>query len=261
MPAPYAFRPYCGAPPTPGAWLQRWNLDPVLVAALLALLVGYLWLARGKVPAWRQGAFVAGWALTGLALTSPLCALSVALFSARVGQHMLLAALAAPLVALGRPHRLLARALDGRFMSGPAPAAAAFAAMLWLWHAPGPYAATFNGDLAYWTMHVTTFGAAFWLWSALLAPPRALGPFVFATLLTTGQMGLLGALITFAPAPLYAPHLTTTWAWGLTPLQDQALGGAIMWVPAGLIFAAGFGHAFVSTLQAAAARSAARVHA
>ena len=36
------------------------------------------------------------------------------------------------------------------------------------------------------------------------------------------HMGLLGALLTFAPTPLYAGYT----------LQDQQLGGLIMWVPA-----------------------------
>jgi putative membrane protein len=50
------------------------------------------------------------------------------------------------------------------------------------------------------------------------------------------QMGLLGALITFAGEPLYAPHLLTTAAWGLTPLEDQQLGGLIMWAPAAAVY-------------------------
>jgi putative membrane protein len=45
-------------------------------------------------------------------------------------------------------------------------------------------------------------------------------------------MGALGALITFAGEPLYAPHFATTLAWGLTPLEDQQAGGLIMWAPA-----------------------------
>ena len=49
-------------------------------------------------------------------------------------------------------------------------------------------------------------------------------------------MSLLGAVLTFAPSPLYAPHLLTTAAWGLRPLDDQQLGGVLMWVPAGVIF-------------------------
>ena len=50
------------------------------------------------------------------------------------------------------------------------------------------------------------------------------------------QMGLLGALITLAPRALYAPHALTTVAWGLSPLQDQQLGGAIMWIPGCIVF-------------------------
>jgi len=40
-------------------------------------------------------------------------------------------------------------------------------------------------------------------------------------------MGLLGALITFAGQPLYAPHLLTTEVWGLDPLEDQQTAGLI----------------------------------
>jgi putative membrane protein len=50
------------------------------------------------------------------------------------------------------------------------------------------------------------------------------------------QMGFLGALITLAPEPIYPPHALTAAAWGITPLQDQQLGGVIMWVPGCLAF-------------------------
>ena len=51
------------------------------------------------------------------------------------------------------------------------------------------------------------------------------------------QMGLLGAILTFAAQPLYSAHAIAPLAWGLTPLEDQALGGLIMWVPAGIPYA------------------------
>jgi putative membrane protein len=41
----------------------------------------------------------------------------------------------------------------------------------------------------------------------------------------------LGAVLTFADRPLFPWHLTTTQAWGLSPLQDQQLGGSLMRVP------------------------------
>jgi putative membrane protein len=48
-------------------------------------------------------------------------------------------------------------------------------------------------------------------------------------------MALLGAFITLSPRPLYAPHAGTTLAWGLTQIEDQQLGGLLMWVPGGLV--------------------------
>ena len=52
------------------------------------------------------------------------------------------------------------------------------------------------------------------------------------------QMGMLGALLTFAGQPLYEPHMTTTLPYGLTPLADQQLAGLLMWVPAALPYLA-----------------------
>jgi putative membrane protein len=114
---------------------------------------------------------------------------------------MWLASVVAPLIALGLPPTVA-----GRLGRRPVLAAATFAVTLWFWQAPAAYAATFQSDGVYWAMHLTAFAAAVWLWSGLLDGSRdALGPFSLATLLTTGQMGLLSALITFAGRPLYAP--------------------------------------------------------
>ena len=44
------------------------------------------------------------------------------------------------------------------------------------------------------------------------------------------------ALLTFAPRLWYPVYGATTEAWGLTPLQDQQIGGLIMWVPASLVY-------------------------
>ena len=54
--------------------------------------------------------------------------------------------------------------------------------------------------------------------------------------LSSMQMGLLGAILTLAERPLFTPHLLTTQAWGFTPLEDQQLGGALMWVPGIALF-------------------------
>src|SRR5690606_10512548 len=52
------------------------------------------------------------------------------------------------------------------------------------------------------------------------------------------QRALLGALLTFAPRPIYSAHLETAPDWGLSPLQDQQIAGVIMWVPPGILYTA-----------------------
>lgn len=249
--------PYCGEPPSPSGLLHRWNLDPVLIAVLALIAAIYFGRARSvRESGWRRAAFHVGWVTAVLALISPLCPLSVSLFSARVGQHMLLTTVAAPLIALGRPERVAPVAAKA---NSPLAAALAFAVLLWVWHAPGPYAATFASDVIYWAMHVSLFGTALWLWIALLngSGDRPAGQLA-AILLTTSQMGLLGALITFAGTPLYWPHAFTAAAWGLSPLEDQQLGGVLMWVPAGVILVICLGIAFAETLRRAESRALAR---
>jgi cytochrome c oxidase assembly factor CtaG len=53
---------------------------------------------------------------------------------------------------------------------------------------------------------------------------------------TALHSGLLGALLTFANTLWYPPYAHTTQSWGITPLEDQQLGGLIMWVPACTIY-------------------------
>lgn len=226
------FLPYCGAPPTAATLLGRWNLDPRLI---VGLLLGAAIYAGTRQRRWNRSFtwFAAGWTVTALALISPLCALSVSLFSARIGQHMILTLVGAPLVALGLGAPTRRR--PGQELG----AAVCFAAMLWAWHSPALYGATFTNSAIYWAMHLSTWGAALLFWRTVLrAPDEATGAALIATIATGLQMALLGAVITWATHPLYRPHYLTTAAWGLTPLQDQQLGGTLMWVPGGVIFLA-----------------------
>jgi putative membrane protein len=223
--------PYCGTPPSPGGLLERFNLDPVLITALVVLACAHV---CGISAAHRHGrAYAAcGWLVAALALVSPLCALSVSLFSARIAQHMILLLVAAPLIALGWPRQSYPVTTWPLWTLSTV-----FMVALWCWHMPTPYAATFTSTGWYWTMHLTLFGSGVALWSELLHhPPRRAALVLSAGLLSSVQMGLLGAVLALARRPLFYPHFTTTQVWGLTPLQDQQLGGTIMWVPGILLF-------------------------
>jgi len=211
---------YCGPAAVPEDFWLRWNGDPLLLAALagLAFAVG-----RGHSANAR-----AGWgaiALMLLVFVSPLCALASALFSARVFHHVLLVAAVAPLLALAFPLRRL---------GSPSLAilVAVNAIILWLWHAPAPYEWGLASVPTYWLMQGSLLVSAWLMWRAILAPTAEPGPALLALAATIGQMGLLGALIVFAPRPVYLVHLASTAPWGLSPLTDQQLAGLLMWVPA-----------------------------
>ncbi len=207
---------YCGPAPNPADLWARWNFDPWALAVLVGLTI---WAGRT-----RPGA--AAIIVLAFAFLSPLCALSSALFSARVVHHVLLVAVAAPLLALARP----ARATTGVGL----PFLLATAA-LWLWHAPVAYDAALGHMALYWVMQATLFGFAYLFWRAAFSQPAGSGVgWVFLAYLA---MGMLGAILTLAPDAVYSTHATAPLLWGLSALSDQQLGGLVMWMPAGLPFA------------------------
>ncbi len=137
---------------------------------------------------------------------------------------MVLVAVAAPLIALALPR-------PARHSPGAAAAFAAHALVLWFWHAPAAYDWALGSHAVYWLMQLTLLASAVALWRAAFA--AGTGEALTVLLGTMAHMGLLGALLLFAPAPLYAAHLVTTEIWGLSPLQDQQAAGLAMWLLAG----------------------------
>lgn len=214
--------PYCGAGPAPAELWARWNLDPVALAMLAVL--------GGALLATSENRMLAMAALLVLvaAFVSPLCALSSALFTARTVHHVLLVTAAAPLIAYAlprpaRPPRLAAWT-------------ASFVAVFWAWHAPAAYGWAMSSDAAYALMQASLLITATMAWRAVrVARPASA---VCALLATMVLMGLVGALLTFAPRAFYAPHALTTAAWGLTPLEDQQIAGLIMWIPSAGVYLA-----------------------
>ena len=204
---------YCGAPPHPYDWLERWNFDPVL---LVALAVAAAVAVRSRHPRFA----LASVGILAVTFVSPLCALSVALFSARAGHHVLLVAMATPLAALAFP---------GRDSKSLGLAFVASAATLWAWHLPVLYDRALGDTAIYWLMQLTLLGTATWFWRELFAAPPVTASMV--AILAMAQMGMLGAILTFARVPLYASHAASTLPWGLDQIADQQLAGLVMWVP------------------------------
>lgn len=205
---------YCGTAPDAATWYWRWNTDLFLVVLLILSAAIFT-----RLPARRRSSGIVATIVLGIAFLSPLCALSVALFSARTLHHLLLIGVAAP---------LLAAALPGRSAPSPSIAFAVSTSVLWAWHLPATYDAALANKALYWVMQASLLGSAWIYWRAVrhAAPPLALA------LIGVGaaQMGMLGAILTFVARPLYATHLSTTVPFGIGPLADQQLAGLAMWV-------------------------------
>lgn len=210
---------YCGQPPLRDELWTSWNFDPVLIAVLLVLS----YVLR------RDPAGLVAVAVMVVAFISPLCALSSALFSARVVHHVLLIAGAAPLLAFVFP---------SKGAGGLALPFVISTTILWAWHLPQAYDLALSNMVVYWVMQISLLGSAIWFWRSVFAAENAPVERIVYVVASFAQMGMLGAILTFAPSQLYAIHAIAPYDWGLTPLRDQQLGGLIMWVPAGLPYAA-----------------------
>jgi len=188
--------------------------------------------------------------VVALALESPLDELSGSLFFAHMVQHLLLIAVAAPLLVLGAPLTPWLWALPPSARRGtsrlwrrlawlelPVVALILHSAALWLWHIPALYDAALASRPIHVLEHLAFLGTAVLFWWSVLrvgAAGSALGVVcVFALAL---QSTLLGALLTFSPGAWYSSHAATTAAFGLTPVEDQQFAGLIMWIPGGVIY-------------------------
>jgi putative membrane protein len=128
-----------------------------------------------------------------------------------------------------------------RVVTAPAAVWLLHAVALWAWHVPALFNAALASDPIHALQHLSFFGTAVLFWWGLVQDRydrMQYGAAVLYVFTTAVHSGVLGALLTLSPWPWYPAYATTTAAFGLTPLEDQQLGGLIMWVPAGAIYVA-----------------------
>ena len=231
-----------------------WSFEPSVVIPLaftLALYgVGFARL-RARRSLWRAaGLFGAGWLVLALSLVSPLHEGGERSFTLHMIEHELIMLVAALLLPLSRPWGVMlwafprpwrrALAPGSRLLSQLAtPALATFlqAAALLLWHAPP----LFNRALGHPAWHIAQHlcflvtALLFW-WTMLRERNRGLAALC---LFATSVVGAgLGALMALSASPWYAGYAAMSiMPFGLSPSEDQALAGLIMWVPGGLVHA------------------------
>jgi putative membrane protein len=243
---------------------NEWTWPPIVVTSLLLTAILYgVGITRmvsrshdrkslARPVLW----FALGWISLVIALDSPVHELGEQLFWVHMTQHEILMLISAPLLLLGRPMIAFLWALPpawrdvvadiGRsqifkkgwgFVSAPISLWLVSALALWIWHIPWLFDQTLRSDWIHAAQHTTFLLTALAFWWPVVNRSPTLGygggvVYVFTTILHTS---VLGALLTFAPRPWYSSYLMTAPAWHLTALEDQQIGGLIMWIPAGTL--------------------------
>jgi len=238
--------------------IGAWPFEPFVWLGLVLAAWWYL-RAYARVPAYpsvRRVHWLVGLGVVGLALASPVAVYEGSLFWVHMVQHLLLTLVAAPLLVLGAPVTLALRAASPgtkekmlrvlhsrpvRFLTHPAMTWSLFALVMWLTHFTALYDLALENELLHTTEHFVYLSAAclFW-WPVVGLDPGAnrLGwPGRIAYLvLAMPQQSFLGLAIQQANSPLYDHYATLERTWGPTPLGDQRLAGAIMWVAGDFLF-------------------------
>jgi cytochrome c oxidase assembly factor CtaG/ferredoxin len=254
--------------PTFDAFLRSWPLDPWMLFALLITAGLYLrgWLVLrerdgSRWPAGRVVAFGMGLLTVFLALCSPIETFTSLLLQVHMLQHLLLMMIAPPLLWLGAPafpmllglprpvrtywiapffrSRIVRQAF--RWLTHPVPAWLLFTAATWIWHVPPTYELALSSDGWHYLQHISFLVTALIFWYPVIRPfpshprwsPWLLVPYL---ILADVQNTLLAAWLTFSTRPLYAYYVNRPRLGNLSPLEDQAAAGVLMWVPGSLVY-------------------------
>jgi putative membrane protein len=236
---------WCTASKEPWDWAPR--AYPGIWVGMVALLAGYL-LARRRAGAGAPGirdrqlwAFLGGWVVLWGATDWPLGTLGAGyLASAHMAQYLLTTLVAAPLLVLGTPERVLRRALartglDGLVRQACRPVAAGVIVnvVLVATHAPATVDTLRTSQLGSFALDAAWLVSGFVLWMPVCGPLAELKPsypvrgvFLF---LAAGVVPMIpGGFLTFASTPLYATYELAPRVGGFDAVSDQQLAGALM---------------------------------
>jgi cytochrome c oxidase assembly factor CtaG len=248
----------------------HWTLDPAQLIAVGLWVVIYLRRfihareeagGRGAGPL-QLAAFIGSVLVMLAALVSPIDGLGEDyLFSMHMVQHILLGDIA-PLLVLLSLSRVIMRPLTRRLMSveralgplaHPATGIAVWLTLIYVWHIPAMYDAALNHGALHALEHTCFFIGGIALWWPVIQPVpmrrRLSGLGIFAYLLVAKFcLGGLGIFLTWSHGVAYPYYEHVPRIWGLSPVEDQNLGGAIMMVEQSIVLVIAFAILFVRML-------------
>jgi putative membrane protein len=228
-----------------------WTFDPLqvvptlLIAALYARRVRTLRSRGTHVPPWRIAVFATGILILFVALVSPIHALGEQLFSFHMLQHVLLGDLAPLALLAGLTGPILRPALAFlhrlRFLAHPLVALPLWAVNLYVWHLPFLYEAAVRHESVHALEHLCFFTGGAIMWLPVLETLPA--PEWFGTGAKLGYIAVVRAVETvlgnvfFWAGSVFYPGVYEhrQRLWGLSPLADQGLAGAVMMIEGSLV--------------------------
>jgi putative membrane protein len=238
--------------------LSVWELYPSVLVGSAVLLVAYGlgtgWKVTRRAAYFTLGVLIMAWSLVGF--------LDVLgdeyLFSAHMAQHLILIEVVPILLLVGTPPDLMERLLeiplfDGieRRLGNPWVAWLTAVVVLYAWHIPPLYNAALDSETIHIFQHLTFLASATMFWWPVLSPVKARRvslPVAFLYLMGAAIANtFLGIIVAYVPPDIYPAYAHPEDAegilalirnqWHLTRAADQVLGGMLMWVPGGLVFA------------------------
>jgi putative membrane protein len=233
-----------------GGFTVHWST----VIGLLALQA--LWILRARAhrhehrpTALQATAFTAGLAVMFLALNGPVHDISdYYLFTGHMVQHLVLTIVTPPLLLIGTPGWMLRPAMRigwvaavARFVTTPRAAFTIFNLVLAAWHLPPLYNSAMYYHEVHILQHLMFLVSAVLMWWPMLSPMPELprlsypGQMLYSFVMTL-PMTVISIFIVYADHVLYPAYASAPRLWDLSPLEDQRLGGLIMWIPGGLFF-------------------------
>ena len=189
----------------------------------------------------RRCSFIAGCISVAFAWLGPLRPLVHDAFFAHMTIHMLIVAVAAPLLAIGIAGGRFDPVRTSPGLFAPIPASLLELVIVWIWHTPALHHAARSHGALFAVEQTTFLAAGLLLWVSVLGGGASrganrTGAGIVALLLTSMHMTLLGALLALSPRPLYPHGAAPSF---MTAIDDQHLGGAIMLVAGGAAYLLG----------------------
>ncbi len=239
--------------PSPGSF----TFEPVFAAVAAVAAVTYARAARGRaVPAWRKAVFLAGLILVVLPLNSPLETLAAHyLLLAHLLQNAVIADWAPPLLIIGltAEMRSAIERRGGRAMTAVTTPLVALGVWLVGWygiHLAAVYDAVLRHPAFLSVEHAALVAIGLIFWWPVFGSSRHLGGDIILYLLAAFvAVSFLGLALTFITAPFYAFYVDAPRVWGLSPSEDQNLGGVIMNAEQSIVFLSALAYVIIVLLE------------